>query len=131
MALGTQLKGARLEFVKRPCGPFETTRYSWDKKKKQLVKEKVQHERGWLLFTPFGQSYRLTEKQLVDRGYARTPKVMNLRHVEDTTTAAGRYKYAIDPAERKAALREMEDAVIKRSTDRRIPIEGDQETVNA
>lgn len=114
MSAVTQMKGARLEFVVRPLkGKVKTVKHSVNPKLKKIEQTIIEEEGGYIVYTPMGNSYRLTQAELVKRGYDRQPSILNFDRVNDTKTPAGRFKFALDPDARKKAWSDMEDEVIR------------------
>lgn len=129
MSASSQMKGARLEYVlKEIKGQVTKVVTSYDKTAKKLVhKEKTSKaDTHYMLFTPNGNCYRLTHKEVVRRGLNKQPAIMNLDRVNDVSTPAGRFKFAINDAARQAAYAELENEVIRLCTRRtgHISLEG-------
>lgn len=114
MAVTNDIKGARLEFVLRPIkGKRNRVIHSYDKAAKKLVTtEAVDDDGGYMLFTPTGNSYRLTKEQMLKRGFDRQPTIIDFDNAK-ADTPAGRFKFAITDDLRKRAWKEMEEEVIK------------------
>ncbi len=75
----------------------------------RLVKEPA----GFMVYLPSGHCYRMSQKELLRRGFHKPPTILSLDQANDTQTAAGRFKLAITEGERKKAYAEMEAEVIK------------------
>ena len=119
------LKGPRLEFVvKEFAEEWIRLVYKFNKrtKKNEPTQEKV--EGGYMLYTPMGQSYRLTHSQAQEMGFLdREPAMIGLDRVNDTKTPMGRFKFARSDEARDKAYKEMEGEIIKCCGDRRTLIE--------
>jgi len=115
MATGNALKGARLEFVLLPFDEeWDREITSFDKKKKHNTKKTVKETGGYMLYTPFGQCYRLTKAQAQKKGLVdREPEIINLEKVTDTTSPVGRFKHARTMEARQKAYRDMQEQVIR------------------
>ncbi len=126
MAAGSEgMKGPRLEFVVRPMkGKVKVPHHSFDPAKKKVVSVLNTEDFGYLVYLPNGNSYRLNKDQLKKYGYDRQPTILNFDQVNDTKTPAGRYKFAMDDAQRKKAWLELEEQVIKACVRRHGPVTG-------
>lgn len=114
MAVTNDIKGARLEFVIRPIrGKRKRIIYAYDKAAKKLVTSEAEDDAGYMLYTPTGQSYRLTKQQMLQKGFDRQPEILNFDAVSKPDTPAGRFKFAITDELRKKAWAEMEAEVVK------------------
>lgn len=123
MSAASQMQGARLEFVVRTVkGKVKRPVHSWDAQMKKITSENKEVDGGYLVYTPFGQSYRLTREEFLRRGFDRQPKILNFDRVNDTETPAGRYKHAMSDAARQAAWTDMEKEVIRLCVRRHGPI---------
>jgi hypothetical protein len=111
---GSEMNGARLEFVLRPIpGTVLRGHYTFDDEKKQNVFIEAHEEAGFMLFLPDGHSYRLTKADVVRRGFNRSPDILNFeKKAQDQKSPAGRFRLAITEVEKKKAYTEMEDEVI-------------------
>lgn len=107
MPIANMMEGPRLEFALVPAEPQIGAKYTWDKKKGQLVTEEVVHENGYMLYTPAGHSYFLTQEEAVDRGYMRDPEIMNFESIRDRQSNAGKFKYGIDEKTRREGYEGM------------------------
>lgn len=113
MAVMNDMKGARLAYVCRPLkGKKKHRVHAWDSDAKKLVSIETEIEAGYMLYTPSGHSYRLTEQQVIRRGFDAQPEILNFDAVNDAKSPAGRFKFAINDETRKAAWRQMEEQVI-------------------
>lgn len=121
------MKGPRLEFVVRPLkGNFMRPKHRVVKKKIETHFEK--ELAGYVVYMPNGTSQHLTHKQLLQHGFDRQPSIINFETVNDTKTPAGKYKFAMDDKQRKAAWALMEQQVIKACQRRHGPVKvGDEE----
>lgn len=107
-----QMQGARLEFVVRPLkGKMSRPVHSMEKGKIVTTTKSV--DAGFIVYTPMGQTYRLTKEELVQRGYDRQPEIMNFDQVKDTKSPAGRFKHAMTDLQRKQAWSDLEKQVIR------------------
>jgi hypothetical protein len=131
MAVGSEsLQGARLEFVLRELPgtvlvrkitpPPSKRKKDADPELENKSSNVIEVERapaGYMIFFPNSSCYRLSPEEAKRRGFLdRRPAVLNLESVKDTTTAAGRFKFAIEEAEKRKAYRDMEDELIRRCT---------------
>lgn len=125
------MQGCRLEFVVRKLkGTVTRTIHTPPPTKKQIEEDPdlagksanepvaTIMEAGYMVFMPSGQSYRLSEKQLIARGFDRPPNILNREAARDNSTPAGRFFLAMREADRNKAYKEMEDEVIKKCTGR-------------
>lgn len=123
MSATSQMQGARLEFVVRSVkGKVKRPVHSWDPEAKKIVTEMKEQAGGYIVYTPFGQSYRLTNEEFLRRRFDRQPKILNFDRVNDTETPAGRYKHAMSDAARQAAWKDLEQEVIRLCVRRHGPI---------
>lgn len=125
------MQGARLEFVVRPIkGTVKRMKYKAPPSAEEVkanpklkgdtanVPRLVTEDAGFMVFTPSGACYRLTQKELIRRGFDRPPNLLNREAAKDTKTPAGRFLLAIRVEDREKAYREMEDEIIKRCVGR-------------
>lgn len=114
MGVGTDLKGPRLEFVVRKI-PGSVTRNlaAFDEVENKLIAVPKVQPAGYMVYLPNGQSYRMSEKELVRRGFNRDPNILGFAEANDAKTAAGRFKLAANEEARKKAYGEMEAEVMK------------------
>lgn len=116
MAVTNGNMGPRLEFVVRELKDVQARRRvtKYDKKLKKLVHTTSDvGETLFMVYTPAGNSYRLTHDELKKWGFDRAPAILNLERVTDATSAAGRFKYGVNEETRLKAYRELEEQVIK------------------
>lgn len=114
MPVSNVMQGARLSFVTRKIeGPVTQFKTKWDAKLKKLTTEPVVVKDAYMIYLPTGNSYRLTHKQMMERGFDKQPTIMNMERVNKPDTAAGRFKFAINDESRQAAWRELEEEVIR------------------
>ena len=116
MSVANGNKGPRLEFVVRELKSEGALRHTvkWDKKLKKLVRATAPVEETlYMVYTPSGNSYRLTMAELKKWGFDRPPTILNLDRVNDSNTPAGRFKFGINEETRMQAYRELENQVIK------------------
>lgn len=133
MSAGTQMRGARLEFVCKPLkGKHTKTVTSFNPTTKKLEHTKVEStDPAYMLYLPNGHSYRLTASEMIHRGYDRQPNIINLDKVNDTKTPAGRFKFALDDTARRKAWADLEQEVIRNCTRRHGPVHKQKEEENA
>jgi hypothetical protein len=123
MAAMSQMQGARLEFVVREIkGDVQRPVHAFDKKKLKIVQQVKSQPGGYLVYFPSGQSYRLTRKELMRRGFDRQPSIMNFDQVKDTKSPAGQYKFAMSDEQRREAWAKLENEVIKACVRKHGPI---------
>lgn len=116
MAATNEMKGARLEYVLKPVTSLVTrTVTKYDAKTKKLRQEEVKDDKRkyFMLYLPSGHSYRLTQEEVVRRGYNKPPSILNFDRVVDNRSAAGRFKFAMNDTARSEAYAELENEVIK------------------
>lgn len=114
MSATHQMQGARLEYVCRKIqGTVAKQTVKWDAKAKKLVRVTKEVGDAYMLYLPTGHSYRLTATEVVTKGFDRQPNILNFERVNDTKTAAGRFKHAVNQETKEAAWRELEDEVVK------------------
>lgn len=128
MSMTEGMKGPRLEFVVREM-KGEKLRPHHTVEKGKLVTTLKKEPAGYIVYMPSGQSYRLTQRELVKRGFDRQPGIINFDQVNDTKTPAGRYKHAMDDKTRRAAWKALEEQVIQACIRRHGPVV-DKEEVN-
>lgn len=117
------MQGARLEFVVRAVkGKVKRPVHSWNPKENKIDATMREEPGGYIIYTPFGQSYRLTQAEFVRRGFDRQPQILNFDKVNDTTSPAGRYKHAMTDKARQEAWTDLEKEVIKLCVRRHGPI---------
>lgn len=119
MAVGTDLKGPRLEFVVRKIpGSVSRNLSAYDEAEGKVVSIAKEQPAGYMVYLPNGSAYRMSEKELNKRGFNREPNILGFAEANDTKTAAGRFKLAATEDARKKAYGEMEAEVIKASHQR-------------
>ena len=114
-SVGTELQGARLEFVIRKL-PGTVTRKRYTAPHDGALgnePEDVEVSAGYIVYMPNGSAYRLSEKELHKRGFDRDPEILSFESAKDRKTAAGRFKLAVTDAARKKAYAEMEAEVMR------------------
>lgn len=122
-------RGPRLEFVVRELpGKRKRAIHGWDAKKKVITEKAVVEPAGYMIYFPNGTCYRLSQQELVARGYDREPSIINFELVNDTKTPAGMFKYAQNEQTKKAAYRKLEDQVIRACKRRAGPSENNEES---
>lgn len=117
------MKGPRLEYVVRPIkGKVQRAKHSFNPTSRKIEAQQVSEDGGYIVYMPNGTSYRLTHKQLVQKGYDRQPNIINFENVNDTKSPAGRYKHAMTDAARLLAWKALEDQVIRACERRHGPV---------
>lgn len=126
MAAGAEgITGPRLEFVlKKLSGTVERFKYKAPptklerEKDHRLDKENanqryaVKEDAGYMIFFPTGNSYRLNEKQMIQKGFDRQPDILSFEQANSNDTPAGRFKLARTENAKQRAWLEMEKQVI-------------------
>lgn len=124
-----QMQGARLEFVVRPLkGKMNRPVHKMVNGKIEAATKSV--DSGFIVYTPMGQTYRLTKEELVKRGFDRQPEIMNFDQVKDTKSPAGRFKHAMTDLQRKQAWSDLEKQVIRSCERKHGAIVKEKEEVN-
>ena len=125
MSAVNALKGPRLEFVaKEFSDDWIRLVYKFNRKTKKNEPTEEKVTGGYMIYTPMGQSYRLTHEQAQTMGFLdREPVMIGLDRINDATTPMGRFKFARSDEARNKAYKEMESEVIKCCGDRRTLIE--------
>lgn len=125
----TMGRGPRLAYVIRPVKTkrVETThRFDPKTRKVVAVKAKEATTGGYMVYTPNGSSYRISEADMIKGGFDKPPTIINFEMVNDTKTPAGRFKFAIDEESRRKAYLEMEKQVIRACQRRGATVEKDE-----
>lgn len=123
------MQGARLEFVVRPLkGKRQAPVHKIEKGKIVTATRPV--DAGFIVYTPMGQTYRLSKEELVKKGYDRQPEIMNFDQVKDTKSPAGRFKHAMNDAQRQKAWKDLEMQVIRSCERKHGPIVQEKEIEN-
>lgn len=114
-SVGTELQGARLEFVARKLpGTIKQTLFTAPADGDLgNVRHEVTVDAGYLVYLPTGNAYRLSDKEFKRRGFDREPEILSYESAKDKKTAAGRFKLAVTEQARKKAYAEMEAEVIR------------------
>ncbi len=108
-----ELKGPRLEFVVRKLtGSLMRNVAVFDEAEGKITQVPKEIPAGYMVFLPNGQSYRLSEKELARRGFNRAPNILGFEQANDTKTAAGRFKLAVNEEQRKKAYGDLEKEVV-------------------
>ena len=120
MGTNNQMRGPRLEFVLVEFDDeWERPVFKFDKKQKKNVPTAEKVQGGYMLYTPMGQSYRITREQATKLGYAdRDPVMIGFERVNDVNSPMGRFKFAQSDKARAAAMNEMQQEVIRCCGDR-------------
>lgn len=131
MAVGSEsLQGARLEFVLRELPGTVLARKIKPppSKRKKDADPSLEGENsnviltelvpaGYMIFFPNGSCYRLSPEEAKRRGFlGRRPAILNLESVKDTTSPAGRFKFAVEEEEKRRGYKDMEEEMIRRCT---------------
>jgi len=131
MAVSTVMQGARLTYVLRKVdGPVTQLKRKWDAKLKHIVTDTVAVKDAYMLYLPTGHSYRLTHKQVIEKGFDKQPSIMNFERVNNAETNAGKFKFAINDEARQEAWRALEDEVIRLCRRKQGPAEHSEEEMS-
>jgi|SRR6478752_2077947 len=123
------MRGPRLEFVVRPAkNKVMRAKVSFDPTSRKNVERVVEiDEKAFIVYMPNGHSYRLTASELARRKLDRQPSIISFETVNDTTSPAGRYKFALNDEQRQKAWRDLENQVIRSCQRRHGPVENKEE----
>jgi len=116
---GTEPAGATLSFVtRRVKGEVFTEKTLFNDETQKIEKKHVAIENPVIVFLPSGSVLLFTEEEAAARGLMEMPEVLNIEDVNDTKTAAGKWKFAMNDAQRRKSWEIMEHAVIRACTAR-------------
>lgn len=60
-------------------GKVNRTHYKWDEEKRQMIKETVEEDAGFIVYSPSGNSVRIRdEKELRRLGFNRNPELIDM-----------------------------------------------------
>lgn len=119
MSFGQDNAGAVLSFVtRRVKGEVLTEVSQFDEKSEKNEKKYVPLEDPVIVFLPSGSVVLLSEAEAERRGLMEEPDILGIAEVNDTKSAAGKWKYAMNDKQRQAAWLVMEKAVIRGCTSR-------------
>lgn len=111
--------GATLSHVtRRVTGEVltEVTKFNTDSEKNE--KKYVPLQDPVIVFLPSGSVVLLSEAEAERRGLMEEPDIIGIAEVNDTKSAAGKWKFAMNDKQRHAAWLIMEKAVISACTSR-------------
>lgn len=120
------IQGPRLEFVVRELpGTVLRMKYVAPPTKKQIEANpdldgvmsntavETLEPAGYMVYLPTGQCYRMSGKELVQRGFDREPSILSFEQANDQKTPAGRFKLARNEPSKEKAWRELEEQVVR------------------
>ena len=113
MSVSNEVSGVKLEYVLREIKgklPDNTVKFS-DKENANVFTQK-NIVNPVIVFFPNKTTQVLSSKRAEALGFFRTPNIMNFSQVEDSSTAAGRFKFAVRDADRKNAWLSLETSII-------------------
>lgn len=111
--------GATLSFVtRRVTGKVmhSECRYDEGAEKVKVVEKEI--ERPVIVFFPNGGCLLMSEEEAEARGLIAEPELLNIEQINDTKTAAGKWKFAMSDEQRRKYWKIMEDSVIRLCTSR-------------
>lgn len=116
---GTEAAGATLSFVtRRVIGEVLTEKTNFNEETQKIEKKVTPVVDPVIVFLPSGSVILLSEEEAARRGLLEMPEVLNIEEVNDTKTAAGKWKFAMNDAQRQKAWLILEQAVIRACTAR-------------
>ena len=116
---GAEPAGATLSFVtRRVKGEVLTEKTLFNEDTQKIEKKLVEIENPVIVFLPSGSVVLLTEEEAELKGLMDMPEVLNIEDVNDTKTAAGKWKFAMNDSQRQKAWLILENAVIRACTAR-------------
>lgn len=116
---GQDAAGATLSFVtRRVIGEVLTEVCAFNEDTQKNEKKYVQVEDPVIVFLPSGSVVLLSEAEAEKRGLMDEPELIGIAEVNDTKTAAGKWKFAMNDKQRHVAWLIMEKAVIRGCTSR-------------
>ena len=111
--------GATLSFVtRRVTGEVLTEVTKFEELSEKNEKKLVPIKDPVIIFLPSGSVILLSEEEAAKRGLMDEPEILNIAQVNDTKTAAGKWKFAMSDKQRQAAWLILEKAVIRGCTSR-------------
>jgi hypothetical protein len=119
MSFGQDNAGATLSHVtRRVTGEVLTETCAFDEKSEKNEKKYVPLKEPVIVFLPSGSVILLSEEEAERRGLMDEPDIIGIAEVNDTKSAAGKWKFAMSDKQRQAAWLIMEKAVIRLCTSR-------------
>jgi hypothetical protein len=108
-----EVSGVMLGYVARKVtGKVMVNKTRFDDESGENVISEVAMKEPVIVFFP-NKTCQVFERKIAEqRGFLQQPQVMNLAQVEDTHTAAGRYKSALRDSDRLQAWLDMENAIV-------------------
>lgn len=118
-ATGVEEAGVKLSFVtRRVTGKVYTERAKFNEDTQKNEKVQVPIEDPVIVFFPSGSVLLMSEKDAETKGFCEPPELLNIEQVNDTKTAAGKWKFAMSDDQRRKYWLIMENSVIRRCTSR-------------
>lgn len=119
MSFGQDNAGATLSHVtRRVKGEVLTETCKFNEETEKNEKRYVPLEDPVIVFLPSGSVVLLSEAEAERRGLMEEPDILGIAEVNDTKSAAGKWKFAMNDKQRQAAWLIMEKAVIRMCTSR-------------
>jgi len=104
---------AILAYVTRAIdGNIKTTRSKFNEKTREneIIEDDVVDP--VIVFFPTRASIVMPAKEAQRMGYLNMPPILNFEAVKDADTIAGKFKFAINDADRRTYWKQMEDSII-------------------
>ncbi len=119
----TSTESAILSFVTREVeGDIETEVSKFDQKLGEVKKTKVKVKEPVVVFFPSGSTQIFSRAAAERKGFLTRPDILNFESVQNSDTNAGKFKFAMMPAERIEYWEAMEQDVINRCCQRGLPV---------